>query len=211
MRGSEEFALEIPQQSDWVTSRTSRERNIKIEQAQSAGRWWTDINNDTWYHLSLRPIIGKCVGSCHRILALTNIFLCQFSIALLNVDSIGCRRWLNWYDTGVPSNVVVLVRESLMSMYAGMYSRCTTGLSPIGGSSGWRAISTISPCAPFVRSRSISIFSVIITFMPMPNLNQPRTQPFPGTSQNRFRHTPETASDGDSMRLHSLCWMLAGW
>ena len=99
-----------------------------------------------------------------------NVFLHHFPISLLNFYSVRCCHRLNWYNIGLrPCNAAALDLESLTNMYAGMYLRCTTGAFPIGGSSGWRIISTISPHAPFVRSRSISIFFVTITFMPMAN------------------------------------------
>src|ERR1700722_18574648 len=40
------------------------------------------------------------------------------------------------------------------------------GLSPIGGSSGCKIMSTISPRAPFATSRSVSMLLVTITFIP---------------------------------------------
>lgn len=66
-----------------------------------------------------------------------------------------------------PGSWVVRVRLNLTRMYDGMKSSwCVLPLDVMGGSSGCRKISTMTPRAPFVMSRSVSTFCVTITFMP---------------------------------------------
>ena len=85
--------------------------------------------------------------------------------------------WKLWVatSTGIclhqsPSNCDARVCCILMRMQD---ERCLSVMmesSLRGGSSGWRNMSNILPLAPFVTSRSISMFAVTMTFTPTANL-----------------------------------------
>ena len=66
-----------------------------------------------------------------------------------------------------PSSYVAWVQCSFMRIYDGRYLSSTMGSSPIGGSSGFKMMSTISPHAPLVILGSVWTFCVTMTFMPM--------------------------------------------